>query len=85
MEKDKSIVLTCDGACVGHHIIFQQIFNPADDSIRNEEVYVTVHLDTVPFWQRVRWVLTGRNKKFGHFVSTVTTKKKLQDIVNQLE
>lgn len=82
--KDKDLVLTCDGVCEGHHILFQQIFNE-HDSDRNKEVFVTVHLDTIPFWQRVRWVLTGKNKRFGHFVSTVTTKEKLQDIVNQLE
>lgn len=84
--KDKDLVLTCEGACEGHHIIFRQIFNEHEtDPAVNEEVYITVHLDTIPFWQRVRWVLTGRNKSYGHFVSTVTTKEKLQDIVNQLE
>ena len=85
--KDKDLILMCDGACEGHHLIFSQVDNPYDEVPKDEDpmVFVTVHLDTIPFWQRLRWVLTGRNKRYGHFVSTVTTKKKLQDIINQLE
>ncbi len=87
MKKDKDLILMCDGPCDGHHIIFRQVYNPYDEVPEGQptEVFITVHLDTIPFWQRVRWLFTGRNKKYGHFVSTVTTKEKLQDIINQLE
>lgn len=82
---DINLVIPCDGACEGHHILIKQVHFPEEEEAGyDHEVFITIHLDSIPFWQRVRWVLTGKNKRYGHFVSTITTKKKLQQIVNQL-
>ncbi|MEK6880234.1 MAG: hypothetical protein AABY22_11525 [Nanoarchaeota archaeon] len=82
--KDKAIVLTCDGGCSGHHLIFTQIFNPAD-SDPQDEIYITIHLDKLTFWGRLKWLFGSKLSPYGDFCETVTTKSKLQNIVNQLE
>ncbi len=84
--KDKALVLTCDGGCSGHHLIFRQIFNPHNSILGEEdEVFITIHLDKLTFWQRLKWVFGSKLSSYGDFCETVTTKSKLQDIVNQLE
>lgn len=80
---DKDLILMCEGGCVDHNVIFRQIH---DDNDIEQFVYVYIHLDKLNFWERVRYVFTGKHKQgIGEYVETLTTKKKLQDIVNQLE
>lgn len=81
--KDKDLVLMCEGGCYDHNIIFRQVHDDLDEE---QIVYVAVQLDKLNFWERVRYVFTGKHKQgIGEYVETVTTKQKLQDIVNQLE
>jgi len=83
--KDKNIILMCEGGCYEHNLIFRQTSDYKATEY-DKEIYVAIHVDKPPFWKRLRYAITGKfSKNWSEYVELITTKEKLQDVINQLE
>lgn len=85
MNNNKSEIIICECCSVEHQLIFRTIHNPPD--MQNDEVFIDIHLNKKPFWKRLKHGLKyifGYECRFGAFDEIITTKEKLQNIINKL-
>lgn len=80
MDKD---LFTCTCGDIAHQFVVQ--YDPDPDW--NDCIYFHVHLNNLPFWQRVRYALLyilGRRSKYGAFEEIIMDKQKANEFVGLL-
>lgn len=83
--KNTTEIIICECCSSEHQLIFRTIYNPQD--IQNDEVFIDIHLNKKSFWKRLKYGLKyifGYKCRFGAFDEIITTKEKLQNVINKL-